>query len=299
VFVILVGFNVLPSGVLRAQSTDSVLVLSPRIGAVVGRYERNYFGLFPAIRGFQTCRFIHSKTDSILAKIERAQLPDTTVSISAGDFSFLKNYIDDYERLAGKYSRAGLKHRTARYEDLVRRKVLRKSQPCNRDAPWVNIVFVHHATRRVKILHATDSVLVFTSDESVSFISTTPSEIHTTAARKIQWINCEGTANFGMTFLYYSLCTAGALSLVLLLPKEEDRYGYKPDRVDMLEAAGIFGASVGLIAGLIDLAVNSGSDYSIQGNIGEYQKHLDALKSNSVFPGLPPPEIRAIVSLAH
>jgi len=140
-----------------------------------------------------------------------------------------------------------------------------------------------------KILFATDSVLFLVPADFRSFNPTKGNYFHLLKAQNIQSIWHSGTANWGMTFLTYSLGAAGMLAGLRLMNSHKDDFQF------FAVVAGVISLAVGMIAADIDALFNAGRVQSIQGDIDEYRKNFNALKSYSIFPNLPPPEIEPFI----
>jgi len=86
---------------LSVSISFSAIVISERIGEEISRYERDYFFLFPSIKGFE--KAVLTQDDSsylfnIKYKIE-FQSKDTSIRISEVMLKDLQTYIDEYESL--------------------------------------------------------------------------------------------------------------------------------------------------------------------------------------------------------
>jgi hypothetical protein len=81
-----------------AQPDGSARELSWRVGATVDSLEREYFGLYPSIKGFRSMEF-NDAGDFIIATISRSVGGDTTVTIPPPSFAELARYVNEVERV--------------------------------------------------------------------------------------------------------------------------------------------------------------------------------------------------------
>jgi hypothetical protein len=93
---------------VRAQDSDKVVIVSPRVGSVIDAAERERYQLFPEIKGFDRAVFLQTPDKSYYAKImfigPDGGRKDTTVRYSEDAVSLLAEQIDRFENLkAEKY----------------------------------------------------------------------------------------------------------------------------------------------------------------------------------------------------
>jgi opacity protein-like surface antigen len=99
---ILAGLALLsiPKSVL-AQDNDKVLILSPRVGSVIDAGERERYGLFQGIKGFDRAVFFQTPEKKYYAKImcvgSDGARRDTTVQYSEDELKMLAEQIDHFE----------------------------------------------------------------------------------------------------------------------------------------------------------------------------------------------------------
>ena len=91
-----------------AQDTAKVIILSPRIGGVLNRQERDYFQILMRVDDFENAVFFQSSDKQCFAKItlrpKLAPVKDTVIFYPIGFLINLSEKIDHYEDLlAGKY----------------------------------------------------------------------------------------------------------------------------------------------------------------------------------------------------
>jgi hypothetical protein len=78
----------------------SAIVISERIGEEISRYERDYFFLFPSIKGFEKAQLIQDDTSylfNISFRLANEQ-KDTSIRITEVMLNDLKYYIEQYEK---------------------------------------------------------------------------------------------------------------------------------------------------------------------------------------------------------
>jgi opacity protein-like surface antigen len=88
---------------LLAQASDKVVILSPRVGAVIDASERDHFRLFPQIKGFARAVVCESPQKTYYARIAFAEpdgeAKDTTVQLEKDYLLTLAEQIDHFEDL--------------------------------------------------------------------------------------------------------------------------------------------------------------------------------------------------------
>src|SRR5208283_167964 len=94
--------------VVFAQDSAKVIILSPRIGVVLDRQERNYFQIFMRVNDFESAVFFQSADKQCFAKIslrpKLAPPKDTIIFYPVGFLLNISEKIDHYEDLLeGKY----------------------------------------------------------------------------------------------------------------------------------------------------------------------------------------------------
>ncbi|UCG31033.1 MAG: hypothetical protein JSV53_03935 [candidate division WOR-3 bacterium] len=94
------------------------IVVSERVGDVVDAEEREQFGLFPAIEGFQEARFYHFKEGGYALEITTAEEKLMSVNSWPSAVRLMKDYIDNYERFENYPDSFALKWKIFGYDDL-------------------------------------------------------------------------------------------------------------------------------------------------------------------------------------
>jgi hypothetical protein len=103
-FAVLVGLAYLSvSNSVRAQDSDKVVILSPRVGTMINAYEREHFQLFPQINGFVRAVVYQTAQKNYYAKLELigadGKTRDTTIQYSENSLLMLAERIDRFEDL--------------------------------------------------------------------------------------------------------------------------------------------------------------------------------------------------------
>ncbi len=94
-----------PGNSVFSAEGEKVIVLSEKIGDVIDREERDYFGMFQAYEGFKSAVFLELPDSSYVAEItyetdgeeKTIRWPQSAESIES-----LRNYIDNYEEVSPK-----------------------------------------------------------------------------------------------------------------------------------------------------------------------------------------------------
>jgi hypothetical protein len=97
---------------LRAQDSDKVVILTPRVGSIINQYERRRFDLFVGIKDFVQARIFVRSDSSYYARIEMSgeegKTLDTTIAYSKDDLLILAERINHFADLQeGKYQTQG------------------------------------------------------------------------------------------------------------------------------------------------------------------------------------------------
>jgi hypothetical protein len=93
---------------LRAQDSDKVVIVSPRVGSVIDAAERERYELFQEIKGFDRAVFLQTPRKTYYAKIvfvgQNGRRRDTTIQYPKDTLLVLAGQIEHFEDLkAGKY----------------------------------------------------------------------------------------------------------------------------------------------------------------------------------------------------
>jgi len=97
---------------------EQQIIVSERVGDVIDAEEREQFGLFPTIEGFQEARFYRFGEGGYALEIATAEEKLMSVNKWSRAVLLMKDYIDNYEEYEGSPKSFAVKWQTVGYDDL-------------------------------------------------------------------------------------------------------------------------------------------------------------------------------------
>lgn len=94
------------------------IVVSERVGDVIDAEERDQFGLFAAVEGFQEARFYGFKEGGYALEITTTEAKLVSVNSWSSAVLLMKDYIDNYERFESYPDSFAIKWKIRSYDDL-------------------------------------------------------------------------------------------------------------------------------------------------------------------------------------
>ncbi|UCD05302.1 MAG: hypothetical protein JSV98_09330 [candidate division WOR-3 bacterium] len=97
---------------------EQPIVVSERVGDVIDAKERDQFGLFPAVEGFQEARFYRFREGGYALEITTAEEKLLSVNSWSSAVLLMKDYIDNYERFESHPDSFAIKWNISSYDYL-------------------------------------------------------------------------------------------------------------------------------------------------------------------------------------
>lgn len=277
-------FYLLVSSLIYAQENTTVHILSSRLGEVIDKSERDYFGLFPLSEKFYSAKTIPDTNGrirlTITSKTEES-ISDTTIIINAEKAQELTDFIDDFEMILRK-------EKKVRWDLIGDLALVPKFT--NNDNAEVTITERGGRQQIGKMLYATDSLIVlWQSADSYhwSNLNSSGKIIHFSV---IEEIAIEREGHFWSGLGYGGLI--GGLVVSFLYAVNGDG-GYTIGQLAVILGAGIvlpaalLGGLIGAIGDIFD------PHFIINGNFRMYKSFVPELRKVSLFPSFPPLELKA------
>ena len=268
---------------------DSILpfALSPRVGEVIDRSEREYFGLFPSAPDFVSARFFRTGDGRVQLEISRQTsegVSHSTMILNNEAAEELRNFVEDFERVLRKEI-------TVRW-DLIAGLV---RVPSLESREGVEATVTTPAGERFKgtLLYAADSMLVLWQ-----------------SADPYNWRNLESAAK-GVRFSQighiaikregrfwsgagYGALIGGGLGVILGLASGDDTEGLI--RLSAGAKAVLLGIVLGvpatLVGGMAGAMQGVDTEFDVNGDAKLYKALLPGLNKEALFSPQPPPELQ-------
>lgn len=287
---------------MYSQNIQKIVLTVPRIGITIDSSERSYFGLFPKISNYDSAQVVQSQSDTFSVRISRVSAVDTMVALSKDEFQFLKRYIDGHEVLPEENVADYWTRLDSAYTRLIQRKIIQAKY--NRMNEPVSLIWktINGGKIKAKILYANDSALVIIPDNRKYDYHVMKTVAHLFKARDIDIIRREGTP-FETGLIGRAFLTSGAVAAALLLFTEptvsNSGTHYEEWYPPIIVSSILSGIIMGVCSGIANVLLNPGESYAIHGSAEQYKKILNTLKSFSVFPDQPSPEIIQFIEIQH
>ena len=280
---------------LHAQPSPTPLVISERIGSVLGNEDRAYFGLFPDFHSFDSAAFFADGAEHIICTILRANAPDTAIEFPSADGKILAGYIDDYESVdSGMYLQ-----RKPVYTKLIEAGVLPRAIPAMPvDVPPARIYPRDGSAFQAILLALDDSVIVYwRANKPVKSFDPCASSIGILRVRDVRRLSFGSPSTVGEAVMAGLLIACASYPLWIDLTATSSNSGTHLD----IEGSIIRSLATGLCAGfLTEILLSIGSPPSGYKTIGvdSYTWHSTALRFRSLckYSDKRPPELRRVLS---
>ncbi|MDP4220193.1 MAG: hypothetical protein Q8896_07130 [Bacteroidota bacterium] len=278
------AFFMLSSGASVAQYS-----LSPRLGEMIDRSERDYFSLFPLVEGFVSAKAELQQDRSVNIIVSRSQsksIKDTVYSISATAAENLIAYIENFESC-----RRGERTVNWRFlSDLAASGPALQSK-MNENA-GITIETMQGEQVHGKLLWADDSLVILWQSSDQYNWRTVNLSARTIPSSDINSMIIEQRSAFWTGAGYGALIgTAWGVILGTMVAN-----GFEYNSSESLFAVaviGLFGAATtGLVGGVIGGILSSDIDRLIAGNAQKYGAALPILKENAMISEYSPPELK-------
>lgn len=257
--------------------------ISPRIGNEVDKYEREYYGLFPAIKGFHLANTLATQDSSLQVKITRkidGNFTDTSFQINKDIIRNLAIYIEEFE-----YCRRG--------ERIINWKLLGGQAAENvplysfeNNYSNYEIVLREREKLETPILFANDSTIVICKNFNGFNWKNADKDLRLIHFSEIYKMTVIRTGNFWPGVGYGALLGGFALAIA---DTKTTKDGYF---IPLFFSGAVAGAEIGGIVGAI---MNIDIEDELNGKEIEYLKLLPDIKRRAVYSAYPPPEVMKLM----
>lgn len=279
------------TNLVSARQADSSFVLSARVGHSIDLYERDYFGLFPDVKGFTSAKII-GLPDSHKGFLIRKRIiggeTDTLITLSDDAEKEIRDYVEDYESVfqGKKKIRTDLIGSLYRVPEKTWNNGLEMTvtEPSGKQITGIGLAVA-------------DSFLVLWQNKSPYDWRKFDSSAVIIPVSKISNIQVikEGKILWGLLIGSGTGAIIGFISGDDPQKNENEMFSFRFDAEEkaMLLAIpfGLLGGGAGAISGIDDR-------YDIFQNSGRYKTISQQLKKATVFQYLLPPELATYFPLA-
>ncbi len=274
-------------------------VLSPRVGDVIDKNEREYFGLFPTVAGFVSATTSLEQDQQVrfvIARAENGVTGDTTFTIRPTVVNYLVRYIESFETVRGRTNKVSwdFLEGLAASGPVIENKL--------GDGNETTVLMRNGEQLHGKLLYADDSALVlWQSQEQYNWrtLELFGRKVHPS---NVEHITIEHDGHIGGGLGYGALIgTVPLLILGLIVSQAADDCGHCgiPGGPGVVVVAGLIGASGGaIIGGTIGAIQDIDADREVGGSIEKYHKILPFLSEKAIFTSAPPPELEQIKNVS-
>lgn len=275
--------------VLSQGSSSAQYVLSPRIGEVIDKFEREYFGLFPEIQEFVSAKAIllaDHGVEFIITQSEMGTTMDTTVFADSLLVRNLVKFIEDFESV----------RQSDKVVNWKRLKGIATNSPVieSEMGEGTQTTVVLHSGEQIqgKLLYAGDSSIVLRQElgKGSKFWNAILHPLKAVQYYDVSTITFTRKGSFAGGAAYGMLIGAAA-SIYLLYATQS---GFYPITLITIPVGAI--VSGALIGGLIGSNQVSETYLQVDKNLDEYNAVLPSLRENAVFHAFPPPELNLLIN---
>lgn len=266
--------------ILFSLNCFSQNAISPRIGNEIDKYEREYFGLFPAIKGFQFASTTLAQDSSLQVIITRKiddNLSDTSYQLSKEIISNLAKYIDEFESLR-KRRNYNIDWKSFSYQAEIN---LPFRNRINEPTDFTIIDTSESYTNGI-LVYADDSLVVF-GKNATTFQYDQLKNVRIYKVSEMKAISKIRTGNTMKGVLIGGLITGGIFAAS----------SYSNDWLPLILMITIPPGAI--VGGIVGAVMDIDSENEINGNQYKYLDILPRLKSNSVYTAYPPPEVIKLI----
>lgn len=262
--------------------------ISPRIGNEIDKYEREYFGLFPVIKGFHFAVTSSGQDGSLEVKITRkidGNLSDSSYQISKKTVGNLAIYIEEFE-----FCRRG--ERIVDW-NLLAGHAAENVPLFNRENSASNYEIVLREREKLEssILYANDSAIVIWKSNLPFNWRNFENNTRLINCKDIVKLNILRTGNFWPGVGYGALI--GAVGSIAAISGNRGNSSLDGSLDGFFVSLFItLGAEIGGIVGAI---MNIDIEDEINGNEITFLKLLPDIKRRSVYSAYPPPEVMKLM----
>ncbi len=259
------------------EGREQPYVLSDRVGSEIDRYERDYFGLFPRIGGFRSATTTVRNDGSVAFRVRSfagGMERDSTMVVAADDVAGIAALIDDYETKV----------------DRGRRMVGKAA-----DIKLFVVRLTSGERTESQIAYIGDSLLVFWPGDSQfcrSRLHQIDQVLHYSEIGGISYSDEMSIAESAELGALIGAPVGAAIYTGIAADSEFIDPSWETALFGALVCGGA-GAVVGLVVGIVKEV--DASCMEVGGSRSEHAAARARIRRSTMFPVLPPPEIRALM----
>jgi hypothetical protein len=266
-----------------ASAQDTAYVLSNRVGNTIDQSEREYFGLFPAVKGFDSAKFFELPQGQVRLVISRRTdegMNDSTRILNEDVVTELRVFIENFEEVihGKKQIRWYLLTNLVHVSFFTSKEGVEMAVTTRRGRQYGGI-----------LLSATDSLLVLWQSTDPYDWRAADSLVKTARLSEIGQIIVKEGGGF-WSGVGYGALIGGGTGVILGLASGSDKGGW----IQLSAGAKALIAGVGLgipsaiIGGISGAIKGTEETFDVKGNADAYKKLLPALKEKAVLSSQPP-----------